>query len=208
MTWGGGVCQDLRDCYLSDTQNDAFLSVASMLNVKYFITDPSQEPMLNDEALGNAWFIDELYYVNSANEEMAALAELDLSRQAVADSKFAPILGKTPTQSAQGKISLTSYAPDRLEYPANSDNGGLAVFSEVYFPWGWSATIDGEPTELGRVNYLLRAMQIPAGEHTIVMQFRPDSIAATNTAATVAVICVYLLLAVGIILAIRQKKWA
>lgn len=199
--------QDLRDCYLSDTQNDAFLSVASMLNVKYFITDPAQEPMLNDEALGNAWFIDELYYVNSANEEMAALAELDLSKQAVADSKFAPILGETPTQSAQGKISLTSYAPDRLEYTANSDNGGLAVFSEVYFPWGWTATIDGEPTELGRVNYLLRAMQIPAGEHTIVMQFRPDSIAATNTAATVAVICVYLLLAAGIILAIRQKKW-
>ena len=198
--------QDLIDNCLQSPDNPAFMSVTCMLNAKYFITDPNSQPILNEYALGNAWFVDEISYVDTPNEEMAGLMEIDPAFQAVADKKFETILG-TPTPIQPGDaIELTAYAPDRLEYQAHSSQGGLAVFSEVYFPWGWEATIDGKPAELGRVNYVLRAMHIPAGNHTIVMQFRPKSIETTNSLAIGAIILVYLLLAAGIGFAIAKRK--
>lgn len=198
--------QDLIDCCFTDPENPAFMSAACMLNAKYFITDPNQQPILNEYALGNAWFVDEITYVDTPDREMAAIAEIDPANQAVADKKFQTALGQAAPAAPGDTIFLTSYAPDRLEYKASSLQGGLAVFSEVYFPWGWNVTIDGKPAELGRVNYVLRALSIPAGEHSIVMEFRPASISATNTLATCAVVIVYLLLAAGIVFAVVKRK--
>ncbi len=103
------------------------------------------------------------------------------------------------TRQPGDTIFETSYAPDRLTYHASSANGGTAVFSEVYFPYGWNATIDGKPVEIARVNYVLRAIDIPAGDHTVVMEFKPRSIAATTTVASVSVILIYLIVALGIV---------
>ena len=137
-----------------------------MLNTKYVIINDQQfEP--NPQALGNAWFVDTLAYVNSADAEMAFLDHFDASRQAVADAKFQSVLGQAKPKQPGDTIYETSYAPNKLTYKARSAAGGLAVFSEVYFPWGWNITIDGKPAEMGRVNYVLRALPIPAGEHDI-----------------------------------------
>ena len=182
----------------------AHLNVLDMLNTRYFIVDPNGEPVRNPNALGNAWFVSELQYVDTPDAEMAALDDLNPATQAVADKKFQAALGEA--KAAEGTIRLTSYAPDRLEYESSSPTGGLAVFSEVYFPWGWEATVDGKPVELGRVNYILRAMQLPAGEHKVVMTFSPKSVKVTDTIATVAIVVVYLLLALAVILSIRKKK--
>lgn len=198
--------QDFIENCLDSPDNPAFLPAVCMLNTKYFITDPNGQPVLNEYALGNAWFIEEIDYVDTPDEEIASIALIDPAYQAVADKKFEATLGQPSPVSPNDYITLTEYAPDRLEYTARSENGGLAVFSEVYFPWGWNATIDGQPAEISRVNYILRAMPIPAGEHTVVMEFRPESIASTNTVAYCAVILVYLILAAGIFTRIIRPK--
>ncbi|MBQ9073404.1 MAG: hypothetical protein IJY30_02940, partial [Muribaculaceae bacterium] len=97
------------------------------------------------------------------------------------------------------------YAPNRLTYHAKSAGGGLAVFSEVYFPWGWKATIDGEPAEIGRVNYILRAMRIPAGSHEVVMTFDPDSVKVTVTAARIAITLIFVALIAACVAAVLRK---
>lgn len=174
---------------------DSHLNVLDMLNTRYVITDlASSEPLRNPGALGNAWFVDNVSYVSGADAEMAALDTLQPRSNAVADARFQALLGSCRTAAPTDTIALTSYAPDRLTYSATSANGGVAVFSEVYFPWGWSATIDGKPVDIARVNYLLRALPVPAGNHEIIMEFRPRSIALTNGVAYAAIAVVYLLL--------------
>lgn len=101
-------------------------------------------------------------------------------------------------------IYLTSYSPNRLTYHATTAAGGIGVFSEVYFPWGWKADIDGQPAQLARVNYLLRAMAIPAGHHTISMVFDPDSIHTTSAVAYACVTLIYLLLCAAIFVELRR----
>lgn len=154
---------------------------------------------LNPQALGNAWFVDEISYVDNADAEMDALSTLDPASQAVAERRFAQALGKARPTAPSDTIFETSYAPDRLTYAARSANGGIAVFSEIYFPWGWETTIDGNPAELGRVNYVLRALRIPAGNHTVEMRFNPASVRNTVAAARFAVVAIYLLLALAIV---------
>lgn len=185
--------------------------VLDMLNTKYIITGDAEVPVLeNTSALGNAWLVDELRYVDDANAEMDALSTLDPARQAVADKKFMSALGNDVVAPQPGDtIYLTSYTPNRLTYHVSTRSGGLGVFSEVYFPWGWKATIDGQPAELGRVNYVLRAMRLPAGSHTVTMTFDPDSIHTTTNVAYACVTLIYLLLAAGIFSAFvspRKKK--
>ncbi len=197
--------QDLIDRHLSNFLtgqiSEADLRVLNMLNARY-IVEHSGQPLLNPTALGNAWFVDSLMWVDGADAEMDALSVIDPAVTAVADRRFTSALkGAAPVQPGD-TIFETSYAPNRLTYHAASANGGTAVFSEVYFPWGWKAEIDGTPVEIGRVNYILRAIDIPAGEHTVVMTFNPDSMHATTAAATVAVILIYLLVIGGIILSI------
>lgn len=167
-------------------------SVLDMLNTRYIITNEQSAPQLNPGALGNAWFVDKVTYVNGPDAEMAALDSLDVARVAVADSKFSQVLGTSSPKQSGDTIFETTYAPDRLTYHARTAKGGVAAFSEVFFPWGWQATVDGKPAEIGRINYLLRAIKIPAGEHTIEMVFDPASLHSTTTVAYVSIILIYL----------------
>lgn len=179
---------DIIDAQIASGTTDNALN---MLNAKYIISDGKVQ--LNPNALGNAWFVDEIQYVGTANDEMLALDKIDPSTTAVADKKFESILGKASTTTDTDTIFLTKYAPNCLEYKSVSKNGGIAVFSEIYFPWGWEATIDEQNAEIGRANYVLRAINVPAGEHTISFRFDPQSIHTTDTLATIAIIMIYIL---------------
>lgn len=167
------------------------LEVLNMLNAKYFLVGDSVQ--LNPEALGNAWLVEDISYVADANSEMAALDSLDTRRRAVADVKFKPILGKAAPIAPGDTIFETSYAPNRLTYKARTSGGAVALFSEVYFPWGWEATVDGKPVEIGRANYTLRAIRLEPGEHSIEFKFDPKSLKVTNTIGVASVIGIYIL---------------
>ncbi len=179
--------------------------VLDMLNTKYYMLGDFVEE--NPNALGNAWFVSKIDYVDNANAEMERLATINPAVTAVADASFKNILG-TATPTAPGDtIFLTSYAPDNLTYSASSAKGGIAVFSEVFFPWGWHALIDGKPAEIGRVDYTLRALRIPAGKHEITMTFNPKSLDVTNTVGVISVIVIYLLCAAALcVFIIRLRK--
>jgi len=177
----------------------ADLRVIDMLNTRY-ISDENGIVHRNDYALGNAWFVDSVTYVDGADAEMGALQTLDPSREAVADSRFRPILGEEHTYTPGDTIYETTYAPNRLTYRASTAHGGVAVLSEIYFPWGWEATIDGEPAEIGRVNYVLRALRVPAGDHEIKLRFDPKSLRVTDTTATVAVLLIFAAVIAAIVL--------
>ena len=178
--------------------------ILDMLNARYIITR-EQKLEHNPHALGNAWWVDNVIYAPDANGEMAALDSINPATTAVADAKFKTILGDATPASEGDAISLTSYAPNRLTYNAKSKNGGIAVFSEVYFPWGWNVTIDDQPAQLARVNYVLRALKVPAGNHKIEMHFNPQSIHTTTTLASVAIIIIYLVLIAATVFAVIGK---
>ncbi|MDE7143323.1 MAG: YfhO family protein, partial [Muribaculaceae bacterium] len=183
--------QDLIERQIIPGLQSGNLNAINMLNAKYIITDPNAAPVLNDSALGNAWFVGNVSYVDSADDEMAALDVIDPATEAVAAREFADVLGAATPADSTDVITLTDYAPDRLTYRSRSASGGVAVFSEVYFPWGWKATVDGEETPVARVNYVLRAMRLPAGEHEVVMTFDPRSIHVTDTVATASASLIY-----------------
>lgn len=199
--------QDLIDRHLSHftqgSETDADWNVLNMLNARYIVGMDGQA-LRNPEAYGNAWFVGNVDYVDTPDREMAKLSEINPRLTAVADRKFESVLGKSATVSPGDTIVETSYAPNRLTYRSHSDKGGVAVFSEVYFPWGWTATIDGKEAEIGRVNYVLRALNVPAGDHEIVMSFDPPSLHATDTLATTAIIIIYLALAAAIALGVKN----
>lgn len=167
------------------------MGVLNMLNAKYILVDGGYET--NPGALGNAWWVSRVDYVDGADAEMAALDSLDTRTVAVADSRFRATLGQTVAPAAGDTIYETSYAPNRLTYKARSARGGVAVFSEIYFPWGWQATVDGRPAEIGRVNYVLRALRLAPGEHTVEFRFDPQSLRVTNTLGIVSVALIYAL---------------
>lgn len=165
--------------------------VLNMLNTKYILSGDQYE--VNPDALGNAWWVSGIDYVSDANHEMAALDSLDTRTRAVADVKFRNILGDASSPVPGDTIYETSYAPNKLTYKARSSHGGVAVFSEIFFPWGWEATVDGKPVEIGRVNYVLRALKIGPGTHDIVFRFDPKSLRVTNTLGVIAVVLIYVI---------------
>ncbi len=171
--------------------------VLNMLNAKYFLTNDGGYQQ-NPEAFGNAWLIDSLSYVGTAKEEMEALSNLESRNKAVADSKFAEFIGNPSAIEEGDTIYETSYAPNRLTYKAHSAHGGIALFSEVYFPWGWKATVNGEEVPIGRANYLLRAIRVPAGDSDIEMTFYPESVEKANTLSGASVALIYLLILAAI----------
>ena len=130
---------------------------------------------------------------------MKFLDNFNPATAAVADAKFKDALRAAKPKQAGDTIFETTYAPNKLTYHTHSAQGGLAVFSEIYFPWGWKATIDGKEAKIGRVNYVLRAMQVPAGDHTIVMTFDPQEVKDTEGVAKGSVygIMLLILLALG-----------
>ena len=179
--------------------------VINMLNSRYLIADG--QAVYNPEAYGNAWLVDKVNYVATPNEEMKALDQLPLRKQAVSDNKFRGILGSSSAVSPGDTIFETTYAPGRIDYEVTSRTGGVAVFSEIYFPWGWEATIDGKPVDIGRVNYVLRALNIPAGTHHIRFEFNPKRLEATNTLGVISVSLIFLICLIALIfLGLRQLK--
>ncbi len=185
------------------------MKVINMLNTKYIITaseDGSPEAMYNPDAAGNAWFVDEVMWVDGAKAEMDALNYFDVNRTVIADNHFADKIPAVIPQKTEGDtIYLTHYQPNKLTYKSVSQNGGYAVFSEIYFPWGWQITIDGESVEMARVNYLLRGLNIPAGEHDIEFRFEPTSLRVT-TAIAFASIMVVLLAGVFVLVRLYRKR--
>jgi len=148
------------------------MSVLNMLNTKYFITQDGRA-QINAGALGNAWLIEDVKIVKNADEEIAALGNFDPSKTIIVDERFKDNFNKIKFSSL-GTIKLDSYQPNNLKYTTNLNEEGLAIFSEIYYKDGWNAYIDGIKTEHFRANYVLRAMKIPAGNHSIEFKFEPS----------------------------------
>lgn len=170
---------------MTRVNGDSVFPILNMLNTKYLIF-PLQNnqtvPIQNPYAYGNAWFVDKISYVANANEELTQLGKINPRHEAVADEKFKTELGESQTQDSNSIVTLTSYEPNYLKYDVKSGKGGIIVFSEVYYP-GWTATVDGQNVELGRVNYVLRALNVKAGEHKVELKFFPTSVNATESIA-------------------------
>jgi uncharacterized membrane protein YfhO len=155
--------------------------------------------------LGNAWFVDKVSYAKNANEEILAVGKINLRHEAVADEKFKAQLGESVTQDTLSTVTIKAYEPNQLTYEVNSGKGGVLVFSEIYYP-GWTATIDGEPAELGRVDYILRALNVKPGKHEIVLSFFPKSVDVTETIAyTAYAILLLVLISMGVMYWRKRK---
>ena len=186
-----------------DSVNAEKFKVLNMLNTKWIIM-PSQDgttiPVENPHAMGNAWFVDKISFVDNADEEIKALSEIDLSKEAVADKEFEAILsgfnintvGDSLIKTNSSTINLVDYDSDYLIYDVNASKDEIALFSEIYYPKGWQITINGEPVEMLRANYTLRALPIPEGEHIVEFRFEPQSIKITDSIAFAALLIMLL----------------
>ena len=193
---------------MTQVKGDSICPVLNMLNTRYFIfplEGGQTVPIQNPYAYGNAWFVDQLDYVANANEELDALGKIDLRHQAVADAKFKEQLGEAVVQDTASIVTITTYEPNRLVYDVNSGKGGILVFSEIYYP-GWTATVDGQPVELGRVDYILRALHIQPGKHQVELTFFPKSVSTTETVAYIAFFLLILIVVGIIVIEIRRRK--
>ena len=193
---------------MTQVKGDSVYPVLNMLNTKYFIL-PLQGgqtvPVENPYRYGNAWLVDKVTYVDNANQELDMMAKMDLRHEAVADKKFKEQLGESTVQDTLSVVRIKSYEPNQVTYEVESGKGGVVVFSEIYYP-GWTATVDGVEQELGRVDYVLRALQIKPGKHEIVLSFFPKSITTTETIAYVALGILLLLLIVLAVQAYRTRR--
>jgi len=182
--------QDLIDLYLaqglqnligvlnaqpSQMQVDSVLArqqVLNMLNTKYFILNPASQPLRNPHAMGHGWLVNDVQLVENADEEYLALGSTDLTRVAVVDNRFEEFLpDQLRHNGASGSVELTEYRPNQMSYRVALDQQALVVFSDIYYEGGWQATIDGEPAPMLRANYILRALPVDAGEHTVEFTF-------------------------------------
>ena len=184
--------------------------VLNMLNTKYFIL-PLQGgttvALQNPYAQGNAWFVNKIVYVGDANAEYAQVAKINLQTEAVADKKFESALGQAITNDSTATVRLTSYQPNNLRYTVDSKNGGIVVFSEIYYP-GWTATVDGTPTPIARVNYILRALTVKPGKHTVVFDFHPSSIRTTEIIAYISLVLLLLAIVGTVYVEFRKSRHA
>lgn len=217
--------QEMIEEHISSEMNDVFKAVSdaggdmtkvdpsgfpvlNMLNTRYFIF-PLQGgqtmPMQNPYTMGNAWFVDEVQYVNNANEEIDALHHINPAKVAVIDKKFSEQVKQTAVPDTMSSIKLTAYEPNGLKYEVDSKTGGTVVFSEIYYP-GWQAYIDGVEAPLGRANYILRAMNVPAGKHVVEFKFDPKSLHVTETVAFIALGVLALVLLLFIFMQVRRLR--
>ncbi len=198
--------QEIYDHHIVNNNID----VLNMLNTKYFIMpgpDRRPELQINFDALGNAWFVEEVDLVNNADEEIDGLSNFDPKTTAIVDKRFSKFVeGFKPSADTSAHINLTSYAPNKLTYNSNNSGEGLAVFSEVYYDKGWKAFIDGKETPHFRVNYILRAMIIPAGQHEIEFRFEPASYYTGNIIASTSSVILILLGLLCLFMEYRKSK--
>ena len=214
------IAPEMQDLYREMARTGGDLSqadpakfrVLNMLNTRYFIFPGGENgqtvPLQNPHASGNAWFVDDVLYVDNANAEIDALDSIHPARTAVVDRRFRDILhGATQMpHDSLASIRLTEYAPNRLVYTTDNAADGVAVFSEIYYPDGWQTTIDGQPASLARADYVLRALHIPAGRHTIEMRFDPTSLHVTEGIAYTAAVLILLGLVAALLLAWRNAR--
>ncbi len=193
---------ELFDFHISKNNRN----VLNMLNTKYFILEEQGQvfPYLNDEANGNVWFVGELERLDSANTEIRALDSLQTAIKAVTISQ--KLQSRHFVIDSAATITLEAYQPNRLTYTSSNSNEGFAVFSEMYYGHGWEATIDGKEVPIQRVNYALRGLQIPAGQHTIIFKFEPTVVQTGSKIALGSSIVFGLLLIGGIWFSIRQER--
>lgn len=180
--------------------------ILNMLNTRYLIfplEGGNTTAITNPYALGNAWFVGEVKYVGNANEELESLANVDLRHTAVVDRRFTEAVGQA-TPDSLNTIRLVSYRPDHLTYETSSRHGGVVVFSEIYYP-EWQATIDGKVAQVGRANYVLRCLQVPAGKHKVELRFDPPSVRTTETVAYA--VWAVLVVSIGIGAVVFGLKW-
>ena len=193
---------------MTKINGDSIWPVLNMLNTKYMIF-PLQGgqtvPLQNPYTYGNAWFVDKIQYAANANEEIDVIGKLNLRHEAVADVKFKTQLGEAVEQDSVSIVTIKAYEPNELTYEVNSGKGGVVVFSEVYYP-GWTATVDGQPAELGRVNYILRALNVKPGKHDVVLTFKPKSVNTTETIAYVSYIILILVVLGAAFMEYRRRQ--
>lgn len=212
-----GKYQDLIDIYFSGdprlkqygiTDESGMINVLNMLNTKYIVHGDMQEPkiQMNPTAFGNAWFVGGVKAVNNANEEILALNNTFLEEQAILRKEVADQLPKTIAQDSTATIQLTSYTPTKMVYKANSKTDQIAVFSEIYYPHGWKATIDGKETDIIKANYILRALPVNKGSHEIVFTYEPQVISTGNTIAMASNVLLVLVIAGGVFLGYKKCK--
>lgn len=198
-----GRMQELYDYQIAKNN----VGVLNMLNVKYIIqqNENGYFAARNPFANGNAWFVEKIIPVNNATEEMKALDSLNVKTEAVVDvSKFPQDRVVFGTDSLS-EINLIEYKPNYLKYTSKNQQDGLAVFSEVYYPYGWQVTVNGEEANHFRANYVLRALALPAGEHTIEFSFEPDVVKKGSTVSLISSILLFLALIGGVYAGIRKK---
>ena len=193
---------------MTKINGDSIWPVLNMLNTKYMIF-PLQGgqtvPLQNPYTYGNAWFVDKIQYAANANEEIDVIGKLNLRHEAVADAKFKAQLGDAVEQDSVSIVTIKTYEPNELSYEVNSGKGGVVVFSEIYYP-GWTATVDGQPAELGRVNYILRALNVKPGKHDVVLTFKPKSVNTTEAIAYVSYIILILVVLGAAFMEYRRRQ--
>ena len=193
---------------LQECNGDSLFPVLNMLNTAWVILgtkDGHKMAVANPWAAGNAWYVPEVRYVQDADAEIASLREINPKHTAVADQRFQDILGSSSEQDSTSFVVLKEYEANRLAYEATSTKGGVVVFSDIYYP-GWSCTIDGKETPIARVNYVLRAIQVPAGKHSIVMSFYPKSVQVTETIAYIALALLVVLTLIYGLVSLRRSR--
>ena len=194
---------------LDEVNGDSLFPVLNMLNTKYLILgtqDGKKMPAMNPHAYGNGWFVNDIKYVDDADTELAALRSTDLRRTAVVDRRFSDTLGEATGTDSTAIVTLTAYEANELSYEVESANGGIIVFSDIYYP-SWTCTIDGTAAPIARADYVLRAIRVPSGKHTVTMTFKPRSIQNTETIAyTALAILALLLLLLGVRQYVKSKK--
>ena len=192
---------------MTQVKGDSIFPIINMLNARYFIF-PLQggqtAPLLNTQAMGNAWMVDSLVYVNNANEELDAIGKVDLHHVAVVDNRFKTSLGEAVKQDSLSTVTLSSYEPNDLKYEVKTGKGGIVVFSEIYYP-GWKAEVDGKPVDVSRVNYVLRAIRVEPGTHQVRLSFFPESVDKTETVANIAMVLLLLALLACLLFALKKK---
>jgi hypothetical protein len=189
------------------------INVLNMLNTKYIIAQNEEGaifPYVNEEANGNAWFVEKLKPVENANAEIKGLDSLNTKRVALIDqSMMGAVIGKSDFEvDSLANIEVVTYQPNYIKYKTNNPNDGFAVFSEIYYPKGWKVTIDGEDAKFTRVNYILRGMKVPAGTHIIEFTFDPEVVKTGSSISLASSILLGLLLLAGLFFEFKTKKGA
>jgi hypothetical protein len=174
----------------------ASTGVLNMLNTKYVKYSPGAAPISNSHALGNAWFVNDLKIVATADEEMQALAEMNPATEVVVNKEYENLLSGAGSPDSAARATMTSYGTRRVNYEVSTPVSAPLVFSEIYYPAGWVCRIDGQETPYFRANYFLRGVVVPAGEHKVEWSFEPTTYETgikVNMAGSVSLLLLVLL---------------